>query len=209
MAPVAFTPTSVSNPIGVQGSYPFITVPGHEGMVADIQQSVIRTYVNQTAAALPFGAMAQTDNDAGTNDPYAIKVATGATLNVGIIVDSNTFEGSERGGVSGSAYQSVEYPSITADGRGGVPPKHAVNVLSNGVIWVFTTEAIALGDAVRFWDTDFNGTVPGSRVGRFGKTLSATRTVLMAGGCRWLSETTGPGLALLEINMPGITFTAD
>lgn len=209
MAPVAFTPTTVSNPIGVQASYPFTTVPGHEGMIADMQNYTVRTYVNQTAAALPFGAMVQTDNDSASNDPYAIKLSTGATLNVGILADSNVFENSERAGVSGSAYQNVEFPSITADGRGGVPPKHVCNVLSQGVIWVFTTEAIVLGDAVRFWDTDYNGTVAGARIGRFCKTASSTRTTAMAGGCRWLSETTGAGLALLEFNMPGITFTAD
>ena len=31
----------------------------------------------------------------------------------------------------------------------------------------------------------------------------------MTGGVRWLSETSAAGLVLLEIDLPGITFTAD
>jgi hypothetical protein len=213
MSPVAFTPTTVANPIGVQGNYPFNLDVGHEGMIAEMQDYVVRTYVNQTATPLPFGAMVMTDNDVASNDPFAIKLATGATLNVGILVDSGTFEGSERAGVTGSAYAGspgqFPGPSIAADGRMGYPPNFGCNVLSRGVIWVWTTEAIALGDAVRFWDTDFNGTVPGARVGRFCRTLNATRTTQVNGGARWLSETSGPGLVKLEINMPAATFIAD
>jgi hypothetical protein len=91
----------------------------------------------------------------------------------------------------------------------GYPDTQTVNVLSKGVVWVYTTAAIALGDDVRFFGVDHSGTVDGAYVGRFTKTAVANKTFALTGGARWLSETSAAGLALLEIDIPGITFTAD
>jgi hypothetical protein len=62
---------------------------------------------------------------------------------------------------------------------------------------------------VRFFGVDHSGTLAGSYVGRFGKTAVASKTFALTGGARWLSETSAAGLVLLEIDLPGITFTAD
>lgn len=200
---VTFTPTVVSNPSGVQGIYPQTQDVAHEGMIADLQAYVSRSFRNQSGAAIPFGALCKIDNAPTTNDALAIELATGATLNVGIAVSSMTMEGVS----GGSVYTPVPTP-VYSDGRIGYPDKETVNILSKGVIWVHTTEAVALGDAVRFWDTDNSGTVAGAFLGRFCKTASTTKTTLI-GGARWLSETSGAGLVLLEIDIPASTFTAD
>lgn len=206
---VTFTPTTVSNPIGVQGAYALTHDASHEGMLADLQNSVVRTYVNQSGNALPFGALVQIDNTPTTNDQYAIDLATGATGNVGIIVDHLSFEGVSSGNSSYVGSATGPGTNLAPDGRAGIPNKRSVPVLRQGVVWVYTTEAVALGDAVRFWDTDYNATVAGAFVGRFCKTASSTRTTLLASGAAWLSETSGAGLALLEINFPSVSFTAD
>jgi hypothetical protein len=91
----------------------------------------------------------------------------------------------------------------------GYPDTQTVNVLSKGVVWVYATEAIALGDAVRFYGVDHSGTVSGAYVGRFATTAVAAKTFALTGGARWLSETSGAGLVLLELDLPGVTFTAD
>jgi hypothetical protein len=91
----------------------------------------------------------------------------------------------------------------------GYPNGQTMNVVSKGVVWVYSTAAIALGDAVRFFGVDHSSTVTGAYVGRFTKTAVANKTFAMTGGARWLSETSGAGLVLLEIDIPGITFTAD
>jgi hypothetical protein len=200
--PVIFTPTTVANPTGVQGSYPLSMAPGREGSLADLQAYVSRSYVNQHTAAIPYGSFAMIDTTAG-RDPLAVMPAAGAaTLAriVGIAVDSNTYEGT-------GTYTKTPSP-LAADGRYGYPPNQMVNVLSKGVIWVYACEAVTFASPVHFFHTDRSGTIAGAFVGRFHASAAAGFTATVA-GARWLSRTTAAGLALLEIDMPGITFTAN
>ena len=203
---VSFTNTIITNPEGVQGDYPLELVAGHEGMLADLQAYVSRSYYNQTGAAIPFGRLVATDNTPATNDVYAVELAAGATGIVGISIDSFTFEAA-----SETAYTRDPSP-IRTDAEGtehvGYPDKQVLNVMSKGVIWVYTAEAVALGDAVRAFTSDYSATTSGADQGRFGKTAVAGETVLI-GGARWLSETSEAGLALLELDIPASTFTAD
>lgn len=206
--PVNFTPTTVVNPIGVQGSYPLRLDIGHEGMIADNRDYVSASYRNQSGAVIPFGSLVQIDNTPTSNDQYAVQLATDGSLIQGLAIDSFTFEGA-----SGGAYQGVpgQYPgtSIMADGRMGYPDKQTMNVMSRGVAIVYSAEAIAMGDAVRFFGVAHDGTLAGAYVGRFGKTAVATKTFAITSGARWMSETTAAGLVLLEIDLPNMTFSAD
>ena len=203
---VTFTNTIVTDPKGVQGEYPLRLVPGHEGMLADLQAYVSRSYVNQSGGALPFGRLLQVDNTPTTNDAYAVELAAGASNIVGIATDSLTFEAS-----SGSTYTGTP-SAIRTDAEGtehvGYPNTQSLNVVSKGVIYVYTVEAVALGSDVRAFISDYSGTTSGADAGRFGTTAVTGNTVLI-GGARWLSETTGAGLALLELDIPASTFTAD
>ena len=92
---VTFTATTVTNPKGVQGDYPLDHVKAHEGMLADLQAYVSRSYVNQTGGAIPFGRLLQIDNTPTTNDPYASELAAGVANIIGIAIDSFTFEAVE------------------------------------------------------------------------------------------------------------------
>jgi hypothetical protein len=201
---VTFTATTVANPSGVQGSYPLDLIVGHEGMVADLQAYVCRSYRNQSGAAIPYGVLVATDNTPSTNDALAVDIATGTTLIQGLAVSSQVLEGASLG----SSYTPVPTP-VYSDGRYGYPNTETVNVVSKGVVWVYSTAAIALGDAVRFFKADHSGTVAGAFLGRFTKTAVATKTVEITAGARWLSETSAAGLVLLEIDIPGMTYSAD
>ena len=200
---VTFTPTTVTNPLGAQGSYPLVQVKGHEGMIADMQAYVCRSFRNQSGAAIPFGTLVMTDNAPTTNDAYAVEIASATTLIQGIAVSSLVTEGTSLGG----AYIPLPTPYYS-DGRMGYPDKETVNVLSKGVVWVQSVDAIAMGDAVRFYKADYSGTTTGAFIGRFGKTSVATKTIAVT-GARWLSETTANGLVLLEIDIPGMSYAAD
>lgn len=200
---VSFTATTVSNPTGAQGSYPLREVAGHEGMLADLQAYVCRSYRNQSGAAIPYGVLVSTDNSPTSNDALAVEIATGTTLIQGIAVSSQVLEGASLG----SSYTPVPTP-VYSDGRYGYPDKETVNVVSKGVIWVYSVDAIAIGDAVRFYKADYTGTTAGAFLGRFGKTAVATKTIAVT-GARWVSETAAGGLALLEIDIPGMTYSAD
>jgi hypothetical protein len=200
---VTFTATTVANPTGVQGSYPQTQVKGHEGMIADLQAYVSRSFRNQSGAAIPFGVLVQTDNSPTSLDALAVKIAEDVNLIQGIAVSSLTMEGASLG----STYTPVPTP-VYSDGRVGYPDKETVNVVSKGVVWVYSATAIALGDAVRFYNADHSGTVAGAYLGRFTKTAVANKTVAIT-GARWLSETSAAGLVLLEIDIPGMTYAAD
>lgn len=200
---VTFTPTTVTNPLGAQGSYPLVQVKGHEGMIADMQAYVCRPYRNQSGAAVPFGVLVATDNSPTTNDALAIEIAAGITLIQGLTVSSQVLEGVSLG----QSYTPVPTP-VYSDGRLGYPDKETVNVVSKGVVWVQSVDAIAIGDAVRFYKVDYTATTTGAFIGRFGKTAVATKTIAVT-GARWLSETTANGLALLEIDIPGMSYAAD
>ena len=200
---VTFTATTVANPTGAQGSYPLREVAGHEGMLADLQAYVCRSYRNQSGAAIPYGVLVATDNSPTSNDALAVEIATGVTNIQGMAVSSLVLEG-----VSGGSSYTPNPTPVYSDGRVGYPDKETINVVSKGVIWVYSVEAIALGDAVRFYKADYSGTTAGAFLGRFGKTAVATKTIAVA-GARWLSETSAAGLALLEIDIPGMTYSAD
>lgn len=201
---VTFTATTVSNPTGAQGSYPLREVAGHEGMIADLQAYVCRSFRNQSGAAIPFGVLVQTDNTPSTNDAFAVDIATSGTAVQGIAVSSLVTEGAS----AGMVYTPLPTP-IYSDGRVGYPNTETVNVVSKGVVMVYSTAAIALGDAVRFFNADHSGTVTGALLGRFTKTGAATKTTQITAGARWVSETSAAGLVLLEIDIPTMTFTAD
>ena len=200
---VSFTATTVTNPLGAQGSYPLREVAGHEGMIADLQAYVCRSYRNQSGAAIPFGVLVMTDNAPTSNDQFAVEIASGTSNIQGIAVSSLVTEGAS----GGMVYTPVPTP-VYSDGRIGYPDKETVNVVSKGVVMVYSAEAIALGDAVRFYKADYSGTTAGAYLGRFGKTAVATKTVAIT-GARWVSETTAAGLVLLEIDIPGMTYSAD
>jgi hypothetical protein len=203
---VTFTATTVANPIGAQGNYPLTQDAAHEGMIADQQAYVSRSYINQSGAALPFGALLRIDNTPTTNVALAVEIAAGATNIVGLAVSSMTMEG-----VGGSQSYIPNPTPIFSDGRLGYPDKETVNVLSKGPVWVHVTEAVALGDDVRFWNatnTTGGSAVAGSFLGRFAKTAVANKTTRIT-GARWLSETSAAGLVLLELDIPASTFTAD
>lgn len=200
---VTFTATTVANPSGAQGSYPLREVAGHEGMLADLQAYVCRSYRNQSGGAIPYGVLVQTDNSPTSNDALAVKIAEDVNLIQGLAVSSQVLEGASLG----STYTPNPTP-VYSDGRYGYPNTETVNVVSKGVIWVYSATAIALGDAVRFYNADHSGTVTGAFLGRFTKTAVANKTVAIT-GARWLSETTAAGLVLLEIDIPGMTYSAD
>jgi hypothetical protein len=201
---VTFTATTVANPAGAQGSYPLTQVVGHEGMIADLQAYVSRSFRNQTGAAVPYGVLVATDNTPTSNDALAVEIATGVTNIQGLAISSMVLEG-----VSGGSSYTPNPTPVYSDGRVGYPDKETLNVVSKGVIWVYSTAAVALGDAVRFFKADHSGTVTGAFLGRFTKTAVATKTVAITAGARWLSETSGAGLVLLEIDIPSMTYSAD
>ena len=193
---VSYTDTTVSNPEGAQGSYPLAQTKGHEGMLADLQAYVSRSYRNESGAVVPFGHLL-IQNGSGTVDASG-KLLAGASATdvVGLALDSNTF--------------TIDADAKTADGRVGYKAKATMNVLTKGVAYVFSKDAIAMGDAVRVYHTDgASAASTGAYAGRFGKTAAAGKTFEVTAGARWLSSCAAGGIAQLEIDVNALAVSAD
>lgn len=205
---IDFTEAIVSNPEGVQGSYPLNLAIGHEGMLADLQAYVSRSFSNESGAVIPFGHLVSFDAAATTG--LGVKVVAGATdLTVmGIAIDSFVFEGSTQ-----SSYKANATPpgvTLTDDGRLGYADKQMVNVCSKGVVLVKVVDAVAIGDPVRYLHTDLGTAADdGGYAGRFLTAAVAGSSAEITAGARWLSAAGAGELALLEIDIPTIAITAD
>jgi hypothetical protein len=192
---VTYTATTVASPTGAQGSYPQTLTKGHEGLVGDAQAYVARSYSNETAAVVPFGHLVIRDGSAA-DDGVKLPAGASATDVLGIAVSTVAYE---KGTDTVTAYSAEGYPA-----------KERVNVLSKGVVYVYSAHAIALGDAVRVFHTDSaSASSNGGYKGRFGKTAEAGKSFEVTAGARWLSACAAGGIALLEIDIPGLTVSAD
>jgi hypothetical protein len=205
---ITYTTTTVANPSGAQGSYPQRLVVGHEGMIADLQAFVSRSYTNESGAVVPFGHAVIIDSAATSGLGVKLPAGAAATGVLGLAVDSNTFEANANSSYQGTGV--IPGTSKTADGRIGYPDKQIVNVLSKGVVYVYTVDAVALGDAVRLYHTDHaSASSNGGYKGRFGKTAVAGKTFEVTAGARWVGAAAAGGIALLEIDIPTLTVSAD
>jgi hypothetical protein len=205
---ITYTTTTVANPSGAQGSYPQRLVVGHEGMIGDLQAYVSRSYTNESAAVIPFGHAVIVDSAATSGLGAKLPAGASATGVLGIAADSYTFEANANGSYQGTGV--IPGTAKTTDGRVGYPDKQVVNVLSKGVIFVYSVDAVALGDAVRLYHTDHaSASTNGGYKGRFGKTAVAGKTFEVTAGARWLSAAAAGGIALLEIDIPTFTVSAD
>lgn len=205
---ITYTTTTVANPAGAQGSYPQRLVDGHEGMIADLQAFVSRSFTNESNGVIPFGHAVLFDSAASSGLGAKLPAGNAATGVLGLAVDSNTFEANANSSYQGTGV--IPGTSKTSDGRVGYPNKQVVNVLSKGVVYVYAVDAVAIGDAVRLYHTDHaSASTNGGYKGRFGKTAVAGKTFNVTAGVRWVGAAAAGGLALLEIDIPSFTVTAD
>jgi len=158
-------------------AYSLAQAPGIPGAIASgIDSCSIRSKTNTSGGVLAFGrAVVQ-----GTGDQDVTLPASNRTSLVGIAVRSYIYEDKE-----------------TADGADGYGDKREIDVLIQGDIWVETEVAVTPGDAVFFRVTAGTASI----VGKFLKTADTDRAIAIP-QARWLSSTTGAGIAKLQINLP-------
>lgn len=148
------------------------------GMVGDSELTKnARSYVSAEASAeIQFGIMVKQ----GTGDDQCLLPTATTDKFVGVTLHSHA------------------YDKDTELGTLGLKPKVAVNALQQGTVWVVVDEAVSPADAVRVRVTSAGGAV-----GTFRKTAVGGQSVNISGFARWLSTTTGAGLALLQLDMSG------
>lgn len=181
-----FSLTSASASVGVQTSYATALAIGHAGLIADATDYDVRTGINETDAVIPFGVVVVVDG-AGTSGDAVKLAASDSTLALGITADSYTFETTK-----------------DANGRPGYPDQATVNVVTEGVVLMYSEEAVAVGDEVHVRHT----TASTNYAGYVRKTAVSGKTSLLA-NAKFVSKTSGAGLAAVAIDGPTLTLTAD
>lgn len=186
---VTFTPTPGAAG-GVQSNYPLEQTAALEGQFADIADNNVATFVNETGAGVAFGDLLVV-NTAGTVGNSAKTIAATGDTVVGV-----------------NALTYIEENNSDANGRPAAADKQALNVLNKGVVAVYVTGAVDLTSPVRVYYATHTGTTAGAHPGRFAHAFVSGKTRRLS-SARWVSKTTGAGIALLELNGPDFTLTAD
>lgn len=183
---VTFTTSGSPTAGGVQQSYALVHAALLEGQLSDIRDNTIGTYVNETAVVLPFGDV-QVYNTGGTvaNSAKTIS-ATGETVL----------------GVNVLTY--VDETALNGDSRPGVKVDQVMNVANEGAVAVYVTGAVTPASPVRVLYSA-SGT---GKAGQFSHAFASGKTVRLS-NARFLTSTTGSGLAVLELNGPSFTLSAD
>jgi len=183
---VTFTTSGTASAGGVQQTYGLTHDALLEGQLSDIRDNTIGTYINETGAALAFGNVV-VYNEAGTvaNSATTISGASDTVLGVNVLT-------------------YVDETADDGDGRPGVKTAQACNVANEGAVAVYVTGAVTPKSVVRVLYSA-SGT---GKAGQFSHAFASGKTVRLA-GARFLTSTTGSGLAILELNGPSFTLSAD
>jgi len=107
-----------------------------------------------------------------------------------------------------NALTYIEETALDANSRPGATDTQALNCVSEGTVAVYVTGAVDLTSPVRVYYATHTGTTAGAHPGRFSHAYVSGKTARLS-NARWVSKTTGAGIALLELNGPSFTLTAD
>ncbi len=133
-------------------------------------------------------------NEESVGVAFGIAVRQGTDGEKQFLLPSST--GQEFAGVTVHTH-AVEKPGELA-GAAGIAAGEVASLLRKGRIFVVVEEAIALTDSVFFRHTAGGG---GSNLGAF-RTDADTATADQLVAAKWLSVTSGAGIALLDLNHP-------
>ena len=183
---VTFTTSGTASAGGVQQTYALQHNPLLEGQLSDIRDNTIGTYVNETGAVLAFGNV--------------LTYASGGT----VANSAKTIAGTGETVVGINVLTYVDETATDTNGRPGVKDKQALNVANEGAVAVYVHGAVNPSTPVRVIHTA-SGT---ERAGQFRAAAASGRTAVLS-NARYLTSTTGSGLAVVELNGPSFTLTAN
>jgi hypothetical protein len=178
---VTFSASGSPSAGGVQQTYALEHDALLEGQLSDIRNNTIITRVNETAVVIPFG-----------NGVVYDSTGTGGLGAKTLSASGDTFLG-----VNVLTY--VDETALDANSRPGVKVDQAMNVTSE-----YVHGAVNPSTVVRVIHT-----ATGVKyAGRFNNAAIAGKTAVLS-NARYLTTTTGDGVAILELNGPSFTLTGD
>ena len=183
---VTFSASGTASAGGVQQSYALEQTALLEGQLSDIRNNTVITRTNETGAVLAFGNGVVYDST-GTDGLGAKTIAGsgGSFLGVNVLT-------------------YVDETATDSNSRPGVKDDQVCNVASEGAVAVYVHGAVNPSTAVRVIHT-----ATGVKyAGRFNNAAIAGKTAVLS-NARYLTSTTGDGVAILELNGPSFTLTGD
>lgn len=183
---VIFTASGTASAGGVQQSYALTHNALLEGQLSDIRDNTIGTYVNETGAVVPFGnAVVYVTSGTVPNSAKTIAATGDTVLGVNVLT-------------------YVNETALNSDNRPGVKNNQAMNVANEGAVAVYVTGAVTPASIVRVLYAA-SGT---GKAGQFSHAYASGKTVRLS-NARFLTSTTTSGIAVLELNGPSFTLSAD
>jgi len=183
---VAFTASGTPTAGGVQTSYPLVHDAFLEGQLADARDKVIGSFVNETSGVVAFGNLLVWNSGSTVADSArTISGTTGTVVGLNILT-------------------YVDETARDANSRPGVKDRQLMNVLRQGAAVVYVHGAVDPSTVVRVIHTA-SGV---QYAGQFSASAVSGRTATLSNAA-YLSKTTGSGLAVLELNGPTFTLTAN
>lgn len=171
---------------GVQQSYELKHDPLLEGQLSDIRDNTIGTYINETNGVIAFGNV--------------VAYASGGT----VANSAKALGGVGETVVGVNVLTYVDETALDANDRPGVKDEQVLNVANEGAVAVYVYGAVDPSTPVRVIHTA-SGT---EYAGRFRAAAVSGRTAVLS-NARYLTSTTGDGLAIVELNGPSFTLTAN
>ena len=182
---VTFSASGTASAGGVQQSYALEHNALLEGQLSDIRDNTIGTYVNETGAVLAFGNV--------------LTYASGGTVDN----SAQTISGTTAPVVGVNILTYIDETAEDANSRPGVKANQALNVMNEGAVAVYVHGSVTPASTVRVIHT-----ATGVKyAGQFHATSISGRTAVLS-NARYLTSAAS-GLAILELNGPSFTLTAD
>jgi hypothetical protein len=170
---------------GVQQTYALQHDPLLEGQLSDIRDNTIGTYVNETGGVIAFGDI--------------VTYASGGT----VANSAKTIAGTSETVVGINVLTYVDETALDSNSRPGVKDKQVLNVANEGAVAVYVHGAVNPSTVVRVVHT-----ATGVKyAGQFNATSISGKTAVLS-NARYLTSVAS-GLAILELNGPSFTLTAD
>jgi hypothetical protein len=183
---VIFTASGTPAAGGVQQSYALELTALLEGQLSDIRDNTIGTYINETGAVLAFGNV--------------VAYASGGT----VANSAKTLGGVGETVVGLNVLTYVDETAQDSNGRPGVKAEQVLNVANEGAVAVYVHGDVTPATAVRVIHT-----ATGVKyAGQFTGDAIANKSARLS-NARYLTSVTGSGLAIVELNGPSFTLTAD
>jgi hypothetical protein len=183
---VTFTASGTPTAGGVQQAYELKHDALLEGQLSDIRDNTIGTYVNETAGVLAFGnVLAYASGGTVDNSAKTISGATATVVGVNVLT-------------------YVDETALDANDRPGVKSEQVCNVANEGAVAMYVHGAVSPSSTVRVIHT-----ATGVKyAGQLSATAISGKTAVLS-NARYLTSVTGSGLAIVELNGPSFTLTAD